>query len=215
LQSNAQVNNIRSMPSIYDLKPRFQALLRPTIKQLAAWGCTPNLVTFMALLVSILIGIILISHGRSPKFLFLLPGWLFLRMALNAIDGMMARELNMKSMLGAILNELGDVLSDVAIYLPLIAFSPVDLWSILSFCFGAILSEFCGVLSQALGAERQYAGPMGKSDRAFFVGALGLLSPLFPQLFRYWGILFVMAALLTGLTCWNRLRRALAQLPKS
>lgn len=203
------------MPSIYDLKPRFQALLRPVIKRLATLGCTPNIVTFTALVVSILIGIILLSHGQSPDFLFLLPGWLFLRMALNAIDGMMARELNMKSMLGAILNEVGDVLSDIALYLPLIAFCPEALWPILGFCLGAILTEFCGVLSQALGAERQYAGPMGKSDRAFFVGALGLLSPLFPQLFSYWAILFVVAALLTGLTCWNRLLRALAQRSKT
>jgi CDP-diacylglycerol--glycerol-3-phosphate 3-phosphatidyltransferase len=35
-------------------------------------------------------------------------------MALNAIDGMLAREHDMQSPLGAMLNELGDVLSDVA-----------------------------------------------------------------------------------------------------
>ena len=53
-----------------------------------------------------------IFHFRSMRVLLLLPAVLFLRMALNAIDGMLAREHNQKSALGAILNELGDVFSD-------------------------------------------------------------------------------------------------------
>ena len=40
-------------------------------------------------------------------------------MALNALDGMLAREFNQKSRLGAVLNELGDVVSDTALYLPI------------------------------------------------------------------------------------------------
>ncbi len=206
--------NIRAVPSIYDLKPRFQALLRPMIKKMAVWGCTPNIVTFSALFFSILIGLGLFLKHETTGFLFVLPIWLFLRMALNAIDGMMARELNMKSTRGAVLNELGDVISDVALYLPLIAFHPRSLWMIVAFCFGSTLTEFCGVLAQALGAERQYAGPMGKSDRAFFIGALGLFTPLFPGLFNVWPALFAAGAALTALTCWNRLNRALVQLPK-
>jgi len=47
------------------------------------------------------------------------PCALFVRMALNALDGMLAREHGMGSDVGAMLNELGDVVSDVALYLPL------------------------------------------------------------------------------------------------
>jgi phosphatidylglycerophosphate synthase len=212
-QSAARLN-IRAVPSIYDIKPRFQALLRPMIRKLAAWGCTPNLVTFAALFVSILVGLGLLLKRETTGILLILPIWLFVRMALNAIDGMMARELNMKSTRGAVLNELGDVVSDLALYLPLSAFDHRSLWMILAFCFGAILTEFCGILAQALGAERQYAGPMGKSDRAFFIGALGLFTPLIPGLFNAWPGLFALGAALTALTCWNRLNRALARLPK-
>ena len=53
-------------------------------------------------------------ESRWP--LILIPITLLIRMALNAIDGMLAREHNMKTPLGAILNELGDVLSDSALY---------------------------------------------------------------------------------------------------
>ena len=57
---------------------------------------------------------------------FLLPAVLFVRMALNAIDGMLAREHGQKSALGAFLNELCDVVSDAALYLPFARRSAFD-----------------------------------------------------------------------------------------
>jgi len=203
------------MPSIYDLKPRFQALLRPLIARLAGWGCTPNIVTSLALALSLAVGALVLVFREKPAILLLLPVWLFLRMALNAIDGMMARELNMKSMLGAVLNEAGDVISDLALYLPLAIVHPPSLWLVIAFGFGAVLTEFCGVLTQALGAARHYEGPMGKSDRAFFVGALALVTVFAPDCFKLWPGLFAAATALTLLTCLKRLSRGLAELKRS
>ena len=125
------------MASVYDFKPRFQALLRPLISKLAAWGCTPNTVTSLALFFSLVVGGLTLFARQNPLVLLLLPVWLFLRMALNAIDGMMARELNMKSTLGAVLNEVGDVISDLALYLPLAFVHPPALWPVIAFSFGA------------------------------------------------------------------------------
>lgn len=56
-------------------------------------------------------------ESRWP--LLLLPVFLFARMALNAINGMLAREHTMESPLGVILNEIGGRVSDAALYLPL------------------------------------------------------------------------------------------------
>src|SRR5687767_13516873 len=98
------------MPSIYDLKPRFQALLSQLVKLLATAGVTANHVTVAAMVVSFIVGgtIALFPDDKWP--LLLMPPALFARMALNAIDGMLAREHAMKSALGGFLNELGDVL---------------------------------------------------------------------------------------------------------
>ncbi len=49
------------MASIYDLKPRFQALLRPATRALAAAGVSANQVTVAALLLSALVGDVTIS----------------------------------------------------------------------------------------------------------------------------------------------------------
>ena len=195
------------MASIYDLKPRFQALLRPLIGRLARAGVTPNAVTLGAVAGSVVIGGLVALAGDRPALLLLLPVWLFLRMALNAIDGMMARELGMATPLGAVLNELGDVVADVALYVPLAVVCAPARWAVLAFVAGAVLTEFAGVLARALGGERDYSGPMGKSDRAFAVGLLATVTVAWPGAFRLWPWAFGAAALLAAATCRNRLRR--------
>src|SRR5262245_24671185 len=134
------------MASVYDLKPRFQQLLRPLIASLARAGFTANSITIIALAGSLLVGIGVGFAGINRALLLLLPVWLFARMALNAIDGMMARELGMSSQLGAVLNESGDAASDLALYLPLAIVSSASLWPVVGFAIGAVLTEFCGVL---------------------------------------------------------------------
>jgi CDP-diacylglycerol---glycerol-3-phosphate 3-phosphatidyltransferase len=197
------------MASIYDLKPRFQNLLRPSLAKLAGLGITPNTITWLALLGSLGMGGAVWLAGNHPVCLLLLPVWLLVRMSLNALDGMMAREFRMATSSGAMLNELGDVISDLALYLSLAGWHTTAGWPVIAFVFGATLTELCGVLGQALGGRRRYEGPMGKSDRAALVGALSLLTFLLPSIAGIWPWIFIVAAVLTGVTCWNRLSHAL------
>src|ERR1700754_4799602 len=104
--------------TLYELKPKFQAALRPMVAALAGRGVTANQVTLVALAGSILVGALTGWFAACSAIFLLLPVWLFLRLALNAIDGMLAREFNQKSVLGAYLNELSDVVSDAALYAP-------------------------------------------------------------------------------------------------
>lgn len=203
------------IPSVYHLKAGFQGVLRPAMGRLAAAGCTPNAITLTAIGGSLAVGGVMLLAKERPAVLLLLPVWLFARMALNAMDGMMARERQMATPLGAVLNELGDVVSDLGLYLPLaVVWEPVR-WPVVAFALGAVLTEFCGVLGRALGAERQYQGPMGKSDRALVAGGLGLLTALMPGAFCLWPWAFTLASLLMAVTCWNRISAALARLPSN
>ena len=199
------------MPSIYDLKPRFQNLLQPVTNGLARAGVTANQLTLAALLLSFAAGaVIFYCHVR--RSLLLLPLVLFVRMALNAIDGMLAREHNQKTSLGAILNELGDVLSDSALYLPLALVAGFDSRLVVLIVVLAVISEMTGVIGVQIGVSRRYDGPMGKSDRAFVFGALGLLLglnlPIVP--FVPYVLWLVLALLL--FTIINRARGALKEL---
>lgn len=80
------------MASVYDLKPRFQALLRPLVARLAATGVTANQVTVVAVAISFIGGDLIAWRPVETWPLLLLPLILFLRMGLNAIVGMLARE---------------------------------------------------------------------------------------------------------------------------
>ncbi|WP_395017271.1 CDP-alcohol phosphatidyltransferase family protein [Dongia sp.] len=212
------------MPSIYQIKPRFQALLRPLVRGLAAGGHTANQVTIAAAVMSVAAGVVLAKWASVPAVWFLLPAVLFIRMALNAIDGMLAREHGQKSPLGAFLNELCDVISDAALYLPfallrvsepIIEYAPspfnVNPIVVIVAVMLAALSEMTGVVAIQIGAERRYDGPMGKSDRALAFGFLAVLVGLHlvPTVWITYAIGFI--ALLTAWTIVNRVRAALRQ----
>lgn len=199
------------MASIYAIKPAFQNLLRPLCRRLAERGITANQVTVSALLLSIVTGALLaLGYSHAPVFA-LLPLVLFVRMALNAIDGMLAREHAMQSALGAILNELCDVVSDVALYLPFALVPGLSPWLVVMLVISAIISEMTGVIAVQIGATRRYDGPMGKSDRAFVFGAVGLALAvgIAPGLWLDWLLAAVLA--LTLLTVVNRARHALTE----
>lgn len=199
------------MASIYDWKPRFQAALRPLTGRLAAAGVTANQVTILAALMSLATGILLASFGRYRAVLLIMPVVLFVRMALNAIDGMLAREHAMKSRLGAILNELGDVVSDSALYLPLALVEGFSAWAVTLIVILAVISEMAGVVSIQIGSSRRYDGPMGKSDRAFVFGFLCLLLGLGVKRGIWIDIVLVVVAVLLVVTIVNRCRRALGE----
>jgi CDP-diacylglycerol--glycerol-3-phosphate 3-phosphatidyltransferase len=193
------------MISIYDLKPRFQALLRPLARRLAEAGITANGVTLAAMVLSVALGAWLMAHPDTPRYFLLLPPWMFVRMALNALDGMLAREFGQKSPLGAYLNELSDVFADAALYLPFAATAPFGWLSVGVVIYLSAVSEMTGVLGAMVAAGRRYDGPMGKSDRAFVFGALGLwlgLAGALPQ--SAWWIMPAMAAAIM-LNIFNRI----------
>lgn len=198
------------MATIYQLKPRFQALLRPLVRRCAAAGITANGVTILAMGISMVLGTGLLAAGEQRTLFLLLPLWMFLRMAFNAVDGMLAREFGQKSALGAYLNELSDVVSDAALYLPFVLVAPFGWASIGAVIFFSAISEMAGALGPMVGAERRYDGPMGKSDRAFVFGALGLWVGLTPELPAWsWWLMPAMVAAIV-LNTINRVRGGIA-----
>lgn len=199
------------MLSIYQLKPRFQNLLRPLVQRLFDRGVTANQVTLSAAIVSVLIGLLLAFLPDKLWLFALIPLWMLLRMALNAVDGMLAREFGQQSTLGAYLNELCDVIADAALFLPFALLPGVSPVLVVLLVIAALISEYAGVMGPMVGVSRRYDGPMGKSDRAFCFGVLGagVATALLPLSWIN-PILAVITALLLY-TLYNRVRQGLAQ----
>ncbi len=202
------------MPTLYDIKPAFQKLLRPLAAKLVAYRLTANIVTLGAAALSVAAGVAMALWHENSSIFWLLPLVLFIRMALNAIDGMMAREFGQKSTLGMYLNELTDVIADAALILPFTLLPAFPAWGVVSFAIIAILTEFAGALGIPAGATRRYDGPFGKSDRALALGIIATLLALGVS-FVHWGVyLFPLLAALSAATVWNRVRNGLREAGK-
>ena len=199
------------MPSVYDLKPKFQNLLRPIADALVRGGVTANQVTIATLALSLVTGGVIALWPEERWPLLVLPAALFLRMALNAIDGMMARDYGMQSARGALLNELGDVLADTAMYLPLALVPGFDPRLVVAIVVLAVMSEMTGVIGVQIGASRRYDGPSGKSDRAAAFALVSLLLGLGVPAGWWVNALLALIAVLLLVTIFNRARAALRE----
>lgn len=175
-------------------------------------GISANDVTVAAVVLSMGEGLAIFLTRGMRWALLLLPLVLLVRMALNAIDGMLAREYGQKSRLGAILNELGDVVSDTALYLPFAAIpglNPVLVGLVVAL---AIMTEVAGVAAIQIGAARRYDGPFGKSDRALWFGFLAVaLAAGLPGHNIVVTVCFAIMAFGGAQTIFNRARAALKE----
>ena len=201
------------MVSLYRAKPAFQNRLRPVVGQLANLGVTPNQVTMGAILLSTLSGLSLACFPQASILLLALPGVLLLRMALNAIDGMLAREHSLQTPLGGILNEMGDVISDVALYLPFACIPGLLSGWIVGIVILAMMTEIAGILGAAIGQNRCYDGPMGKSDRAFVFGTVALAIGLGAEPGIWLTGVWLLVLCLEVWTILNRVRATLLEVP--
>ena len=109
-----------------------------------AISVTANQITLIACLLSILLGVVLALFPTFSSFSFVSCIFLFRGTALNAIDGMLEREFNQRSRLGGYLNEITDVVSDAALYLPfafVATFNGIQISSIIWLAIPPIVSR--------------------------------------------------------------------------
>ena len=195
--------------SLQALKPRFQAWLRPLVGMVARAGITANQVTVATAVISVAVGACIVWLLPNTRAFVLIPLWMLVRMACNAIDGMLAREFGQQSRLGAYLNELTDVVADTALYLPFALIAPFAPAWVGAVIVLAVIGEYAGALGAMVGASRRYDGPMGKSDRAFVFGALGLWVGLASPLPAWTAFVMPALAALLAITIINRVRGGL------
>ena len=200
------------MISVYQLKSKFSDILRPLVNFMVKIGITANMVTISAFILSIAVGVFIYFYApKCACAYWALPVALFIRMALNNIDGVIAREHNQKSNIGAIYNELGDILSDIVIYVPLLIVCGCSFKLIFMFTILTIISETVGIMGVQIGASRHYDGPMGKSDRAFWMSILAIVLVFVQIPHKYITIFTGIVSLLLIYTSYNRIAGALKE----
>ncbi len=162
--------------SLYLLKPRFQRLLRPAVDGLARAGVSPNAVTTSAIVLSLAVaaGVPGAAAEVGGLAFLALPAAQLLRMALNAVDGEIARRHRRSTRAGAVLNEAGDALNAALFVVPFLFVPAVPASGVVLLAAACVASEYAGVLAWAVTGVRRYDGPLGKADQALATSGLAL-----------------------------------------
>jgi CDP-diacylglycerol---glycerol-3-phosphate 3-phosphatidyltransferase len=175
-------------------------------------GITANQVTVTSLIGSLAIGVLLSLLGHRLALFGLLPAWLLARMGLATIDGMLAIDFGQKSRLGGFLNEAGDILSDVGLFMPLGLVAPFQPGWVAFVIALTILCEVVGIVAGATrGCSRRLDGPFGKADRSLAFGAIGAWIACTGSL-PGGGLLLPVFAILLLITIINRVRFRAAEI---
>ncbi|MDC7956328.1 CDP-alcohol phosphatidyltransferase family protein [Fusobacterium simiae] len=193
--------------SIYKLKTKFQNLLMPICKKLVDLKVTPNQITVTTVLLNIIFAGIIYKFGNLTYLFLIVPIFLFLRMALNALDGMIANKFNQKTKIGIFYNEAGDVVSDTIFFYVFLRVIGINEIYNLLFVFLSVLSEYVGVVAVMVDNKRHYEGPMGKSDRAFLISLLAITYFFIGN--KYFDYILILAIVLLIFTIYNRISSSL------
>jgi phosphatidylglycerophosphate synthase len=166
----------------YRSKRALVARLDGVVGRLAAAGVSPDLVTVFAIPVAVIGGLCLLVSPTVPLALLLVPLAAGVRLAINLVDGALARATDRSHPRGELLNEVSDRLADIALLGP-VAFLPgAQRETVLLGLTGAVLASFVGVASRAAGGARLYSGILSKPGRmallaVFAIAALALGPP--------------------------------------
>lgn len=196
------------MLSVYQLKSRFQDLLNPIMLKLYRANVSANQVT-LGVFISSLVMAGMLYFIPSLMIWFALPVFMLIRMAGNAIDGMLARQYNQQTDLGFMLNEITDLLADAALLLAFSAVTGFDAYWLVSLLLLTWLSEFIALMGQIIMGERHNSGPLGKSDRAVFLSVFAILIGMGIDSLELSFWFFIIGHLLLLVTCFNRVTGSL------
>ncbi len=186
---------------IYAVKPLFQDILEPVASWLADRDVDPTALNLLALISSFNAALLLFL-ATNTYWSLVIPVLLFIRIALNALDGMVARLNDVEGQAwGEVLNETVDRVSDALIFAGLALNPSVNTTLGLITALIVVLTSFVAVASKAARGNRRYEGVMGKADRMFIIGLLGVLIPFLgvAQL-GYWALIIVSAGCIETIT---------------
>lgn len=158
----------------YEFKSAFQSFLAPAKEFLIKHRIAPNTITLTSFVCMLILVIGMTNIKTRQAFLLVTPVFMLFKIACNALDGLVARETNQRTTLGAWLNESSDLATDVLVIAALFYLSLANnhVWLILLTLI--MLIEFTGLAGQFKHNSRRHFGPYSKSDRAIYVSIVAL-----------------------------------------
>ncbi len=195
---------------LYLQKGNFQKVVRwfggswMTANQATFFGCIFVVLTALGYYIGL-------SFNNYRWALLLVPFFLFMRMVMNTLDGMLSREYKTATVAGELWNETLDIVGDTVCYgsLFFVPNSPTFLLAIYLILTWA--AEFFGVLGKSMpgGTRRHETFGGGKPDRAVWMGLFAIITFFKPEFIHYLPYYLGAVSVLIGLTCIIRIKKIL------
>ncbi|HEX9697590.1 MAG TPA: phosphatidate cytidylyltransferase [Actinomycetota bacterium] len=168
------------MNGLYAIKPWFVRRLRGTEDLLVTMRVSADALTYAAVAAAGVAALAIWAGAAlaAPLLWLAVAPLALIRIALNALDGSVARRTGTARPWGAALNEICDRAADTLFVAPLALIVHPAL--ALGALAAALVSSCAGIVSHAATGERDYGGPMGKADRMLVVGVAALIAPAQP-----------------------------------
>ncbi len=154
------------MNGLYALKPWYADRLAGARTALVRRQVSPDALTWAGVLCA---GAAALALGLLPAPYAALPVAVLLaaRLAFANLDGALARDTGRCTRRGAVLNELGDRLADLAVLAGFLFVAPV--WLVALAGLAATLPSWVSLAGAAAGAPRRNSGPLGKTERCALI----------------------------------------------
>ncbi|MBN2580313.1 MAG: CDP-alcohol phosphatidyltransferase family protein [Pirellulales bacterium] len=196
---------------LYLGKGQFQKVVR----WMAGSWMTANMATALGCVFVVLTAVGFYVGLSVPPLHFLLlcvPVFLLLRMGMNALDGLLAREYKTGTVAGEIWNEALDVLGDTVCYGILFFVDKGPRLSLVVFLLAIWAAEFFGVLGKGMpnGTRRHETVLGGKPDRAVWMSGLAIILFFWPGSLPYSYIYLSVVSVFVVLTSLIRIRKTIA-----
>jgi CDP-diacylglycerol--glycerol-3-phosphate 3-phosphatidyltransferase len=167
------------MNGLYALKPWYATRLGGLRRSLVARRVPPDVLTWAGVASGALAGAALAVLASGPLAAATVGVLLAARLACANLDGGVARESGRATRFGAVVNELGDRLAELAVLAGTLAFAPTGQVALAA--LAATAPSFVSLAGHAAGAPRIQGGPVGKTERCLIlvaVAATGWSVPL-------------------------------------
>ena len=163
------------------LRPVVSKILEPLAKITADAGISPNAISLFSLLFAALAGFLYYYSAFNPLLVLIAGLLVALNSLLDAMDGLMARYLNVASAKGDFLDHVIDRYSDVFMICGISFGGYVD-WQIGTVTIvGVLLTSYLGTQAQALRLGRYYGGILGRADRLVLIMLSSVVYFVYPS----------------------------------
>jgi len=162
-------------------------LLAPFLRGALALRLTPGAVSVVAFLFAVGAAGTFYLGGDATTTFYLGDVWylagallVFANGWLDLLDGALARELDVDSRAGDLLDHVLDRYADVVVLAGLAA--GIGRYALgFAAVTGVLLTSYLGTQIEAIGMDREYGGLLGRADRLALTGVVAVVAPFVPE----------------------------------